>query len=88
MDSGDSIGLTPFWIDFIDYVECDIDVKDSKLNKVVGFGTKLHKFTAIIGDPFCVPALFKNLLPADIYLLIVLKFFMNFMMIQITWMVA
>ena len=39
-DSGASFELTPYHADFIDYVECDIDVKDiSKLNKVIGFGT-------------------------------------------------
>ena len=39
-DSGASFGLTLFCADFIDYAECDIDVKDnSKLNKVIGFGT-------------------------------------------------
>ena len=46
-----SFGLTPFHADFIDYVECDIDVKDiTKLNKVIGFGTALQKFSATNGD--------------------------------------
>ena len=46
-DVGVSFGLTPFHGNFVDYVKCDIDVKDiSKLNKVVGFGTTLHNFTA------------------------------------------
>ena len=50
-DSGASFGLTPYHADFINYVKCDIDVKDiSMLNKVIGFETTLHKFTAINGD--------------------------------------
>ena len=57
-DSGASFGLTPYCADVIDYVEFDIDVKDtSKLNKVIGFGTMLHKFTATNSDLLYVPAL-------------------------------
>ncbi len=38
-DTGGSAGLTPFRSDFIDYVECDIDVRDvTKVNKVIGIG--------------------------------------------------
>ena len=45
-DTGASYGLTPFHSDFIDYVECDIPVRDvTKVNKVVGIGTTLNKFT-------------------------------------------
>jgi hypothetical protein len=44
-DTGASAGLTPFRSDFIDYVKCKIDVRDiTKVNKVVGIGTTLHKF--------------------------------------------
>jgi hypothetical protein len=44
-DTGASAGLTPFWSDFIDYVKWEIDVCDiTKVNKVVGIGTTLHKF--------------------------------------------
>ncbi len=44
-DTGASAGLTPFQSDFIDYVKCEIDVRDiTKVNKVVGIGTTLHKF--------------------------------------------
>jgi hypothetical protein len=36
-DTGASSGLTPFWSDFNDYVECKIDVCNiTKVNKVVG----------------------------------------------------
>ncbi len=39
-DTGASAGLMPFRSDFIDYVECEIDVCDiTKVNKVVGIGT-------------------------------------------------
>ena len=38
-------GLTPFRSDFIDYVKCDILVKDvTKVNRVIGIGITLHKF--------------------------------------------
>lgn len=41
-DTGGSAGFTPFRSDFIDYVECEIDVCDvTKVNKVIGIGT-LH----------------------------------------------
>jgi len=45
-DTGASYGLTPFRSDFIDYVECDMPVRDvTKVNKVIGIGTTLHKLT-------------------------------------------
>ncbi len=38
-DTRASAGLMPFQSDFIDYVECEIDVRDiTKVNKVVGIG--------------------------------------------------
>jgi hypothetical protein len=47
-----SYGLTPFWSDFIDYVKCEIPVRDGiKVNTAVGIGTTLHKFTDIKGNP-------------------------------------
>jgi hypothetical protein len=50
-DTGGSAGLTPFRSDFIDYVECDIDVRDvTKVNKVIGVGITLHKFVNIAGN--------------------------------------
>ena len=66
-DSEASFGLTFFLADSIDYVECDIDVKDiSKLNKVIGFRTILHKFTATNSDLLHFPALSYHLPLADI----------------------
>jgi hypothetical protein len=49
-DTGASYGLTPFCSNFIDYVQCDIPVRDvTNVNKVVGIGTTLHKFTCMLG---------------------------------------
>ena len=43
--------MTHFHADFIDYVECNINVKNiSKLDKIIGFGTTLHKFIAMNND--------------------------------------
>jgi len=50
-DTGASSGLTPFRSDFIDYVKCEIDVRDiTKVNKVVGIGTTLHRFVDTKGN--------------------------------------
>ena len=47
-DTGASYGLIPFRSDFIDYLECDILVKYvTKVNRVIGIGTTLHKFIKI-----------------------------------------
>ena len=44
-DTGASFGLTPFRSDFIDYVKCDIPIRDvTKVNRVIGIGTTLNKF--------------------------------------------
>lgn len=68
-DTGASNGLTPFRSDFIDYVECDIPVKDvSKVNKVVGFGTVLTRFRDVNGDDVFLPCLAYHLPTADIRL--------------------
>ena len=68
-DAGASFQLIPFHSNFIDYVELIIDVKDIfKFNKVVGFGTTLHKFTATNGDLLCAPAVSYHLPSADIWL--------------------
>ena len=49
--TGDSYGLTLFRSDFIDYTEFDIPVKDvTKVNRVIGIRTNLHKFIEIIGQ--------------------------------------
>ena len=57
-DSRVYFGLAPFCADLMDYVEYDFDVKDIlKLNKVTGFSTTIHKFTAPNGDLLYVPDL-------------------------------
>ncbi len=44
-DIGATHGLTPFLKDFIHYHPCDIPVRDiSKVNRVIGVGTVIHKF--------------------------------------------
>jgi hypothetical protein len=49
-DTDASFGLTPIWSDFIDHVKCKTPVWDvTKINKVIGIGTTLHKFTDVKG---------------------------------------
>jgi hypothetical protein len=58
-DTGASAGLMPYRSDFIDYVECEIDVCDiTKVNKVVGIGTMLHKFVDNNGNHVYLPCVF------------------------------
>ncbi len=55
-DMGASYTLTLFCSDFINCVECDIPVLDvTKVNKVIGIGTTLHKFTNTDGKPVFLP---------------------------------
>jgi hypothetical protein len=68
-DTGASAGLTPFWSDFIDYVECKIDVRDiTKVNKVVGNGTTLHKFVDNNGNHVYLPCVSYHLPTTDVWL--------------------
>jgi hypothetical protein len=68
-DTGASYGLTPFCIDFIDYVECNIPVWDvTKVNKVIGMGTTLHKFTGTNGKPVFLPCVSYHLPQTDVCL--------------------
>ena len=61
--------MTPFCADFIDYVKCDNDGKDiSKLNKVIGFGTILHKLLATNCNLLYVSALSYHIPSANIHL--------------------
>ena len=42
---GNSYGLMPFRRNFVDWVKCDIPVKNvNKINRVIGSGANLHKF--------------------------------------------
>ncbi len=68
-DTGASFGLTPFRSDFIDYVECDIPVWDvTKVNKVIGIGTTIHKFTDISGNPVFLPCVSYHLPQTEVRL--------------------
>ena len=68
-DTGTSYGLTPFRSDFIDYVKCEIPVRDvTKVNTVVGIGTTLHKFTDINGNPVYLPCVSYHLPETDVCL--------------------
>ena len=54
LDIGVSFGFTPFKINFIDYVKCNIPVKDvTEVKTVIGIGKKIHKFVdAKVKDVF------------------------------------
>ena len=69
-DTGTSYGHTPFRSDFIDYVKCDIPVRDvTKVNTVAGIGTTLHKlFTDINGNPIYLPCVSYHLPETDVRL--------------------
>ncbi len=68
-DTGASYGLTLFCSDFIDYAECDIPVWDvTKVNKVVGIGTTLHKFAITDCKPVFLPCISHHLPQTDICL--------------------
>ncbi len=68
-DTGASYGLTPFWSDFIDYVKCQIPVRDvTKVNIVVAIGTTLHKCRDINGNPVYLPCVSYRLPETDVRL--------------------
>ena len=68
-DTGGSAGLTPFCSDFIDYVECDIDVCEvTEINKVIGIGTTLHKFVDGLGNDVYLPCVSYHLPLTDVRL--------------------
>ena len=66
-DTGDSYELTPFRSDFIDYVECDIPVKDAtKLNTVIGIGTTIHKLIESNGQDILLPCISYHTTQTDV----------------------
>ena len=68
-DTGASFGLTPFRADFIDYVSCNIKVRDiSKVNTVIGIGTTLHHFKTCTGESFYLPCLSYHLPSSEVRL--------------------
>jgi hypothetical protein len=61
--------LTPFQCDFIDYVKSEIDARDiTKVNKVVGIGTTLHKFMDNNGNHVYLPCVSYHLPTTDVRL--------------------
>jgi hypothetical protein len=61
-DTGAFYRLTPFCSVFIDFVECNIPVWDvTKVNKVIGIGTTLHKFTDTDSKPVFLPCVSYHL---------------------------
>ncbi len=68
-DTGASAGLTPFWSDFIDNVECKIDVHNiTKVNKVVSIGTMLHKSVDNNGNHVYLPCVSYHIPTTDVRL--------------------
>jgi hypothetical protein len=68
-DTGASFGLTPFRSDFVDYVECDIKVKDvTKVNTVIGIGTTISKFKDAKGADIFLPCVSYHLTTTDVRL--------------------
>ena len=69
MGKGDSFILTSFKIDFVDYMECDIPVKDvTKFNKVIGVGKITNKFKNSKVDDVYLPCVSYHIPMADIIL--------------------
>ena len=80
-DTGASAGLTPFCSDFIDYVECEIDFRDiTKVNKVVGIGTTLHRFVDTEGNAVYLPCVSYHLPLTDV-LFFLPRYIINFMVV-------
>ena len=68
-DTGASFGLTPFKSNFIDYVKCNIPVKDvTKVNTIIGLGTKIHKFVDANGKYILITCIYYHLLTMDVKL--------------------
>ena len=65
-DAGASYGLTTFRSNSVDYVQCDIPVKDvTNINTVIGIGTGLHKFMNSNGKEVFFPCFSYNLTQTD-----------------------
>jgi hypothetical protein len=62
--------LTHFLNDFIHYHPCDIPVRNiSKVNRVIGVGTVMHRFQATNGIDIFLPRVSFHLPTADIRLM-------------------
>ena len=83
-DTGASAGLTPFHSNFIDYVKCEIDVRDiSNVNKVIGIGTMLHRFVDTKGNDVYLPCVSYHLPSTDVRFFLP-RYTINFMVV-ILW---
>ena len=61
--------MTPFCSNFINYVECNIVVCDvTKVNKVIGIGTTVHKFVDGLGNDVYLPCVSYHLPLTDVWL--------------------
>ena len=84
-DTGASAGLTSFCSDFIDYVECEIQVWDiTKVNKVVGIGTTLHRFVNTKGNAVYLPCVSYHLPLTEMSICFLPRCTINFM-VAILW---
>ena len=60
--TGESFGLTPFQSYFIGYTKTDITVMDvTKINRVIGIGTTLHKFQNDQGKDIFLPCVLYHI---------------------------
>ena len=67
-DTGASAGLTTFCSNFIDYIKCEIDVREiTKVNKGVGIGTTLHRFVDTKGNAVYLPCVSYHLPLTDVH---------------------
>jgi hypothetical protein len=71
VDTGASIGLTPYRADFIDYLPLDgATIKDiTKVNKVLGVGTVMWKLKSRRGDEVFIPCVAYHMPECDIRLM-------------------
>ena len=61
----------PFKSKFIDYVNCNIPVKDvTKVNTVIGIGTTIYNFVDANGKYLFLPCIFYHLPTTDVQLYI------------------
>ena len=68
-DTGSLFGLTPFKSNFIDYVKCNIPLKDiTKVNTAIGVGTTIHKFVDANGKDSFIPCISYHLPTTDVRL--------------------
>ena len=70
LDTGASFGLIAFKSNFIDYVNCNIPVKDvTKVNTVIGIGLTIHKFADTNVKYVFLPCISYHLPTTDVKLL-------------------